>query len=352
MDINKYLISENSTILDTLEKIEKSGRGILYVCDNAKLLASITDGDIRRALIKKEKLSTCIKEIANYSPIFLNKGNHVNYKEYMIRHGINSIPIVDSNKNIIKIEFLSVSSIHDKLADLNIPVVIMAGGKGVRLRPYTDILPKPLIPVGNKPITEHIMDRFERYGCDVFNMIVNYKKNFIKSYFMENEIKREVCFTEENEYLGTGGGLALLKGKYDSTFFVSNCDILVDADYKAMIDFHKKEKNIITMICVKKNMVIPYGTVKTNENKKVTELIEKPNFTFLTNTGLYILEPEFLEYIPDEQFIDITDLIQKCIDERENVGSYIIDEESWMDMGQLEELEKMKIKLEEQNDYL
>lgn len=221
----------------------------------------------------------------------------------------------------------------------------MAGGKGTRLHPYTQILPKPLIPIGNQTITEHIMERFEQYQCSHFDMIINYKKNFIRSYFQDNEIKRNVDFIEEPEFWGTAGGLKLLEGKYKSTFFVSNCDVLIDADYKDIYNVHKQEKNIITLVCAKKKIVIPYGTVSVNEKNEILEFKEKPEYTFLTNTGLYLVEPEFLKMIPEQTFIHITDVIQKCMNAKKKVGTYIIDEENFMDMGQLRELEQMREKL-------
>ena len=124
-------------------------------------------------------------------------------------------------------------------------VVILAGGKGTRLKPYTDILPKPLIPIGDQTITEHILDHFERYGCNRVLMIVNYMKNFIKSYFTDHDDKKDICFIEEKEFLGTGGGIRLLKEQIHETFFLTNCDILIDADYSEILSYHKKVKTLL-----------------------------------------------------------------------------------------------------------
>ena len=221
----------------------------------------------------------------------------------------------------------------------------MAGGKGTRLYPYTQILPKPLIPIGDKTITEHIMDRFIEHGCDKFTMIVNYKKHFIRSYFIENEEQRNIEFINEDEFLGTGGGLKLLENKMQSTFFMTNCDILVEEDYSEILKYHKIQRNIITMVCAVKNMTIPYGTVDIREDGSVIGLKEKPEFTFITNTGFYVIEPELLRLIPENTFIHVTDLIQQCIEEEKKVGVYKISEDKWLDMGQLDELERMKEKL-------
>ena len=221
----------------------------------------------------------------------------------------------------------------------------MAGGKGTRLYPYTQILPKPLIPIGEKTITEHIMSRFKEYGCSHFDMIVNYKKHFIKSYFLDNENTVDVDFIEETEFLGTGGGLRLLEGKYQSTIFMTNCDILIEEDYAKILEYHKKNNNIITMVCAEKNMLIPYGTVEISETGQALALKEKPRLSFITNTGFYVIEPEFLNMIPENTFIHITDIIQNCIDTGKKVGVYKILEEKWLDMGQMEEMERMRQKL-------
>ena len=223
--------------------------------------------------------------------------------------------------------------------------VIMAGGKGARLYPYTQILPKPLIPIGEKTITEHIMDRFSEYGCTHFDMIINYKKNFIKSYFLDNEISRDVVFIEEKKFMGTGGGLKLLEGRYASTFFMSNCDILIEADYGEIVRFHRENKNLATMVCAMKHVTIPYGTVEVSSEGRAQRLKEKPELSFITNTGFYVLEPAFLEGIPADTFIHITDIMQKYIDGGKQIGVYPIAEERWLDMGQMDELERMKKRL-------
>lgn len=344
MLLSDYLIDAESTITDAMQKIDRNSKGIVYLVKDGKLAGVITDGDIRRFLLKNGNITENIAKIAVTSPQYLYEEEQGKVYKLMDELKIRSVPIVNADRQIVKI-FFDNEVIEKEKEILNIPVVIMAGGKGTRLYPYTQILPKPLIPIGDQTITEHIMLKFKEYGCNKFTMIVNYKKNFIKSYFFDNENAVDVDFIDETEFLGTGGGLKLLKGKYQETFFVTNCDILIEEDYSKIIEFHKQKDNIITMVCAEKNMVIPYGTVEISEEGYAVELKEKPSFSFITNTGFYVLEPEFLDMIPDNTFIHITDIIQKCIDEGKNVGVYTIPEEKWLDMGQLEELEKMKQKL-------
>lgn len=344
MNLNDFIVSESDSVIEVMKVIDNNTKGIAFICLERKLLGVVTDGDIRRYILKNGNLNEPIQKIANYSPKFIMKDEINNYAAYMKEHSITALPIVNKKMKMLSIRFL-----YDNQAlrntDMNIPVVIMAGGKGTRLFPYTQILPKPLIPIGEKTITELIMDHFEAFGCKHFDMIVNYKKNFIKSFFIDNEQKRDVNFIDETEFLGTGGGLKLLEGRYDNSFFVTNCDIIIEEDYSEIMKYHKSENNIITIVSATKNVTIPYGTIDVSEMGHVIKINEKPKFTFLTNTGLYVVEPRFLDMIPSDTFIHITDIIQECIDKGEKVGIYPISEHAWMDMGQLEELEKMRERL-------
>lgn len=344
MNLEGYCVVDKCSIIDAMKKINENTKGIVYVCKDGVLCGSVTDGDVRRHILSGGGLSDSVTTIMNTSPSFCYATDVNTVHNRMLQQHIRSMPILDIQNHIVDIVFINEET-EIKRPQLNIPVVIMAGGKGTRLYPYTQILPKPLIPIGEKTITEHIMSRFEEYGCRHFDMIVNYKKHFIKSYFLDNESTADVEFIEESEFLGTGGGLKLLEGKYQDTFFMTNCDILIEEDYAKILEYHKKNHNIITMVCAEKNMVIPYGTVEVSEEGQALALKEKPNFSFVTNTGFYVIEPEFLGMIPENTFIHITDVIQKCIDSQKNVGVYKISEEKWLDMGQMEEMERMRQKL-------
>ena len=223
----------------------------------------------------------------------------------------------------------------------SIQVVIMAGGKGTRLYPYTKILPKALIPIGDYTISERIINNFQQYGCKHFVMILNHKANMIKTYFEEIDKEYRIDFEKESKFLGTGGGLALLKGKINNTFFLSNCDILIDADLECIYKTHKKEKNKITFVCAMKDVVIPYGIIETDSYGKITEIKEKPEFSFLTNTGVYVVEPEVIEELVDDEFIHLPDIAKRYIEKGEKVGVFPISEKSWMDMGQFNEMDSM-----------
>lgn len=340
-DLKCYIVSEETTIVDTMKTIDAGDNAVAFVCQDMRLMAAVSDGDVRRYIIAGGDVNRPIKEVANYNPISVLHTDEVDYDELMREKVITALPIVDEQDNIVDIRFLSKR--FGRKRRLDIPVIIMAGGMGSRLKPYTEILPKPLIPIGNKTITEHIIARFEDYQCNHFDMIVNYKKNFIKSYFQDNDKKYDISFVEEPEFWGTAGGLKLIEGRYDSTFFVTNCDVLIEADYKTIYDYHRENQNTITLVCAQKKVVIPYGTVDIDQQTgQVKALQEKPTFEFNTNTGLYLIEPTLLKKIPKQTKIDITDIIGQCLKDGERVGTYLISENDWWDMGQLEEMERMK----------
>ncbi len=343
MNVYDYVISKSMSLVEIMKRLDETTRGIVYVCDdNGELCGSISDGDIRRSIIRSGRLDTNAVDVMNERPFYIQEYEEKSAEDVMKKNVIRSIPIVDKDRRIIDIKFIDdYISIESEKNKIDVPVVIMAGGKGARLQPYTDILPKPLIPIGEKTITEHIIERFENAGCSRFSMIVNYKKHIIKAYFRDNDIKRDIDFLDEEEFLGTAGGLRLLIGKYNDSFFVSNCDILIKADYSDIYNYHKKSGNIATVVCAVKNMTLPYGIILAKDSGRITEIKEKPDISSIVNTGLYVLEPEFLERIPEGQEVPITDVFQSCINDGLRVGMYPVSEDSWLDMGQFDELKKM-----------
>ena len=234
----------------------------------------------------------------------------------------------------------------DNPESLKLPVVIMAGGEGTRLAPFTKILPKPLMPMGDKPIIEVIINRFYDYGCNDFYLSLNYKSNIIKAYFSDFEHKYKINYILENKPLGTAGSLYLLKKKIKKTFFVSNCDILIEADYADILKFHYQRKNKITLVSSMKNFMIPYGVCQIKDGGILRSIREKPEYDFLVNTGMYVLEPSVLSDVPRNQFYTITDLINDYLKKNEKVGVYPVSDKSWLDMGQFEELQEMIKKFE------
>lgn len=343
--MNDVYIEEDKSILDAMQQLDKSARKILFVHREGKLLASLTDGDIRRWILKKGDLQMPVKYAANYAPKYLYEHQMDQAMHTMKEYGIDALPVVDDEHRIKKVVFTNDFVQKHGVFDKKIPVVIMAGGLGTRLSPYTNILPKPLIPVGDYPIAEHIINRFYAYGCRQFYMIVNYKRNMIKAYFDELEKEYRLDFITEEKALGTGGGVSLLKGKVKDTFILTNCDILIDDDLTKAYRQHVEAGNMITMVCSLKNFIIPYGVVNIGEDGTIDSMQEKPNMSFFTNTGCYFVEPDVIGDLEYNEPADFPIIIEKYMKEGKRVGIYPIGEEAWLDMGQLDELEKMKARL-------
>lgn len=340
-----YIIPEEYTIVQAMGNLDIVRVKVLFVVREDKFCATLTDGDVRRAILRGVSLNAQVSEIANYNPLSFVAEDAASASVILKNRQISAAPIVDNEMKIIGICTAFDDAVELARQKINIPVVIMAGGLGTRLFPYTKILPKALVPVNDTPIVERIIQSFQDVGCQEFYMIVNYKKNMIKAYFNDIEKKYQLYFLEEDEPLGTGGGLCLVKDILDQTFIMSNCDIMILDDIKKIVEYHKEQKNIVTMICSLKNYQIPYGIVKFSEGGSIESLEEKPRMSFFTNTGCYILEPEVFQYIGKDEKIDMPDIIIRIKEQNEKVGIYPIGEDAWLDMGEMEALEKMEFEL-------
>lgn len=352
-NIDKYIIDKTYSLEKTMAVIDANNMGFAIICDNRKLFGVVTDGDIRRYLLKGGTLKENICNAANKNPRFVTINERYMAADLMVQEDLTVVPVINENNELTDILLNKDADYNTQEKEyLNLPLVIMAGGKGTRLRPYTDILPKPLIPVGGVTITEQIMKRFQDYGCNNVFIIVNYMKDFIKAYFGEKEVKQNIQFIEEESFFGTAGGLSYIKGKIKETFFMTNCDVLIDCNYAEIRDFHKKNKNLVTMICAKKNQVIPYGTIEIGREHQILSMKEKPTIHYNINTGVYMIEPEFLDLIQEKEIVHMPQLIERAMNISQRVGTYLIDENQWMDMGQITELEHMKYKVENINNRL
>lgn len=347
IEIKDLLIEEDETIVSALEQLDVSAHRILFLHENGTLKATLTDGDVRRYILKNGDLNDSVSKAANYQPKYLINANRDEADKFMKINSITALPIIDESGKILRIQTWDETVIRTKATLQTVPVVMMAGGLGTRLYPYTQILPKALIPVGEIPISEHIMDQFHEFGCKKFYMVVNHKKNMIKAYYSEVDKDYQIEFVDEEEPLGTGGGLSLLKGKLESTFIFTNCDILIDHDMNKIYSQHKSTQSFATMICSMKNYSIPYGVVNVDESGAIKSMEEKPTFSFLTNTGCYFVEPDLIDLIPDKTKIDFPDLLTNWQDHGERVSVYPISDKSWHDMGNMDGFEKMRTNLDD-----
>lgn len=348
MYIEDLFINENILVKEAILKIQETGKKIVFVTERGVLKGVVTDGDIRRWILKQGSLNDKVKFVMNKSPNVIKAEDKYRAKEIIRKTTLVAMPIVNEKNEILDVVFW-----HDRFDDeinkapvFTNPLVIMAGGEGTRLYPYTKILPKPLIPIGDFTISERIINKYIEYGCNDVYITLNYKKNLIKSYFNDIDKKYNINYIEEKEYLGTAGSLRLLKGKINETFFVNNCDVIIEGDYSHMLCTHKKKGSKITIVTSHKNYTIPYGVINIKEGNRVQVIKEKPQYNFLVNTGMYILEPEVLDNIPINRAYDITDLIHDYLEKEEAVEVYIIDDHDWLDMGQFEELEAMRQRIE------
>lgn len=338
----EYIVSPEITVKSAIEKmVQNRIKAVIVVDAEGIVIGLFSNGDMRNFFLRGGSLSANICEAMNRDPKLFYSEREVTEERKILKRVI--YPIVDSSRRVVDImdyeNFDPNQKVNDALA--NIPLVIMAGGKGTRLYPYTKILPKPLIPIGDISITERIIHSFQRYGCNEVIMILNHKANMIKAYMTELDKDYRIEFAEEEEFLGTAGGLKLIREKIHSTFFLSNCDILVDADLECIYKTHKAKGNKITFVCSMKDVVIPYGVVETNRDGAITQIKEKPGFSFLVNTGLYMIEPDVIDDIKDGEFVHLPNLAQRYLDRGEKIGVFPISDKAWMDMGQFNEMENM-----------
>lgn len=343
--IENISINKSATIISALKQMDVEKVKLLLVQDNGKFHSLLSIGDIQRAIIANVSLDSTVECILRKSVKVAKPSDDKNAIKAKMKERRNDfMPIVDEDNNIVDIIFWEDISNYKETrikAPFTLPVVIMAGGQGSRLRPLTNVLPKPLIPIGDQTMMEDIMDRFVECGCQDFYISVNYKADFIRRYFDNlDKPQYHVEYFQEDKPLGTAGSLHLLKDKINSTFFVSNCDIIIDEDYSEILDFHRQNKNEITVVAALKNYSIPYGTLETGEYGILTGLTEKPNLTFKINTGMYILEPHLISEIPSDRLYHITYLIEKLINEGRKVGVFPISEGSWTDIGNWDEYMK------------
>jgi len=340
--IEEIKIEASESIRSALKKMDQTYKRLLIVFNQNSFTNVLSIGDIQRAIIRNQSLETPIKNILRKETrVARENETFEDIKMQMLKYRTECMPVLNNAKQLIDVYFWEdIFPAEEKRIqrNLQLPVVIMAGGRGTRMKPITNVLPKPLIPIGEKSILEHIMDRFTEIGCNEFYLSVNYKAEMIRHYFKQlKNPKYKIDFFEEDKPLGTAGSLYLLKEKINQTFFVSNCDIIIEEDYGEIYDYHKRNKNDITIVSALKHYPIPYGTIETAENGILQSLNEKPELTFKINSGMYIMEPQMLDKVPENTFFHITKLIEKIKNEGGKIGVFPVSEKSWKDIGEWNE---------------
>lgn len=343
--IKERIIIPSTTLLDAMKLMDSTKVKMLFVFNEKHFEGIITIGDIQRAIIKGISMTEPVLVILDKNKKYVKPDeSHEIVQQKMLSLRSECMPVVDEQGELVDVYFWNDMFTYPKpqpQENIELPVVIMAGGKGTRLAPLTNIYPKPLIPIGEKTIVETIMDKFVAYNCHDFYMSVNYKADTIKNYFefIKNP-EYKIQYFQEDKPMGTAGSLRLLKDKIDTTFFVSNCDILIDEDYANILEYHRTNQNELTVVAAVKTFAIPYGTITTGRNGLLENIEEKPTLSFKINTGLYILEPSLLKDIPDD-FFHITHLMELLKSQSRRVGVYPISQNDWKDMGDWNEYLKM-----------
>ena len=344
--INNYFISKNSSIRDAMKQLDSTHSKILFVVnENHKLIGSLSDGDIRRWILSEGLLDAKVENVSNKNPFFVEKDHdHEKLRNIILQEKYPAVPICNKNKEIIDIIFFSQiidpNTFKFKYEKIDAHVVIMAGGKGTRLEPFTKVLPKPLIPVGDKTIIELIIDKFTAHQINNFYISLNHKAKIIKSYFEDVTRDYAISYIEENQPLGTIGALSLLKGKLSKPVIITNCDIIINADYSEFLKFHMKNNYDLSLIGSMMNFKIPYGVCEIGKDGILENFTEKPEYSILASTGMYILNPNLIDQIPDNIFYDITDLMSFLKINGGKIGVFPISEESWMDTGEWDQYRK------------
>tara|TARA_B100000989_G_C19513184_1_gene460217 strand:+ start:20 stop:1060 length:1041 start_codon:yes stop_codon:yes gene_type:complete len=338
--MEKYTINSNSSIKHALQKLSICGEKCLIVIDNKnKLVGTLSDGDIRKSIINHNSLKLTIKNIYNKKPkkFYENKIDKELLEKYFIEKRLEIIPIVNKNHILVDVilfsKYFNSNKIKKNKFQKNIDVIIMAGGFGKRLAPFTNIIPKPLMPYKNTTLIEYIMKRFNDYNLKNFIISVNYKEQLIKNYLEILKTKNNINFLNEKKPLGTIGSLSNLK-KVTSNFFIINCDTIIDVNFHEVYNLHKKQNNDLTIVSCSKEFKIPYGCFEINRNGKMIKMLEKPKQNYLVNTGLYLMNSKVLKLITKNTKLDFNILLKNLIKKKYKIGFFTIDENSWKDFGE------------------
>ena len=338
--MKKFFIDHNSSTRKAIRKINQLGGQSLIVVERKNILKGILSSyDLRKAIINKNILNKNINKIYNKKPKYIFsdeiRKNISDIRFKIKRLGV--LPVVDKKtyKIVDILTYRKLKNLKFKNSEkINCSVVIMAGGKGTRLKPYTEILPKPLLPINKKPAIRHILEKFDNHGSTKFFITVNYKAGVLKSYFHETQGSFKIEIINEDRPLGTAGSLYYLKNKIKDHFFLTNCDTIVNTNYFNILNFHLKNKNDITIVVAKKIFNLPYGVCNVEKNN--FQFVEKPKLKFKVNVGLYLLNKNILNLIKKKRYLDFNTLLTNSLKMKKKVGYYEIKDRNWIDVGQMD----------------
>ena len=336
--IKDIIVNEDTSIIDVLKIIDKSSKQLALVVDSKqKLLGTLSDGDIRRALLNNIPLTDSIKNVYFKTPTVANiNDSREEIINICISKKIHQIPIVDNDSNLVGLEILDELISKEQKSN---KVILMVGGLGTRLRPLTETTPKAMLHVGGKPILQTIVEKFVSYGFVNIVMCVGYKSNIIQDFFGDgSKFGAHIEYVLEDKRMGTAGALSLLETKPVEPFFVMNGDLLTNVNFEHLLEYHLENNSIATMCVREYDFQVPYGVVNVKDGK-ILSIEEKPVHKFFVSAGIYMLSPDCISHIPENEFYDMPTLFEKLIAMNENTVSFPL-REYWLDIGRMEEYEK------------
>ena len=338
---NKIICKRELSIKDALKYLETNKLKIILVyADNnqRKIIGTLTDGDVRRAIINTNDLNTPIQKFINKKFKSVNISMTLKEKlSFLAYHSISHLPILDNNNEIVEL------LVSDEISNNHIEnsIVIMAGGFGKRLQPYTQDIPKPLVILKNKPLIMHVIDNIKDSGFKNIIISLYHKSDLVINYIEKQNLPLNIEYLVEKKPLGTIGSLSLIKNKIKNDFLLTNCDVVTNLDYSKLLNFHQVNKNLFTIAIKKYSFSIEYGVVKIKKNK-ISNFIEKPQHQELVSTGVYAINPQLIKNLTKNKRLDVNLFIDNLKNQNINISPFLLYEE-WDDVGKVEDLNRLKI---------
>lgn len=338
-DWTKTLVRPNESVMSVIERINDADMQVaLIVDDNQRLLGIVTDGDVRRFILRRLPLDRPVTEAMNPTPTTCNLGDSLEHiQAVMTASALRFLPLIDADGRVVGVH--ANDFVPTKPERRTNPVVLMVGGMGTRLRPLTNDTPKPLLKIGGKPILEIIIDSFVNQGFVNFYLAVNYKADMIKDHFGDGRGHgAKITYIEEQERMGTCGALGLIAEPLDETFLVMNGDLLTTVDFGALLDFHHQHHSVATMAVREYDYQVPFGVINS-DGHHIMSIEEKPIQRFFVNAGIYALSPAIFKYLNPGKYMDITDLFKSLIEDKQSPSMFQINE-YWLDVGRIDDFER------------
>lgn len=340
LSLAKLTVQEGASLKDAIRQIDQNLRGFVCVINTqGKLLGTITDGDVRRSILESLDLERPCEEIMNLTPTVASvELDEAAQLELLQKKGVRCLPLLDEDGKLVDVTHLSnllMGPVNEKIA------VIMAGGEGRRLRPFTENIPKPMLEVEGRPILEHIIEKLKTHGFKKFYLSVNYLSEVIEDHFKDgSDFGIEVNYLREKEKLGTAGALSLLPSGVSNAILVLNGDVISDVNFQNFLDFHIDNKSDFTMAASTYKIEIPFGVLKL-DGEAIVGIDEKPTKSYLCNAGIYMLSPQVLTKVPRDTRFDMTELLNKSIESKYKINVFPLHE-CWLDVGRKEDLIRAK----------